>query len=117
MKQNKSEELRMREAISLHWWAAKIWWEVDPKLFISTMLHSTVKSVSPYVTIWLSAQIINELAGNRQSDVIWKWVVLTVSITAVLNFLVAALHHWREAIHSTEFFNTCVCIHIPICIT
>ena len=103
MKQNKSEELSMKEAISLHWWAAKIWWEVDPKLFISTMLHSIVKAVSPYVTIWLSAQLINELAGNRQPDVIWKWVLLTVSITAVLNLLVAALHHWREAVHGTEF--------------
>ena len=103
MKQNKSEEISMREAISLHWWAAKIWWEVDPKLFISTMLHSIAKAVSPYVTIWLSAQFINELAGNRQPDVIWKWVILTVSITAVLNLLTAALHHWREAVHGTEF--------------
>ncbi len=103
MKPNKTDEISMREAISLHLWAAKTWWKIEPKLFITTILHALVKSLTPYVTIWLSAQLINELAGSRNPDTLWKWVILTVSITAGLNLLTAALHHWREAVHGTEW--------------
>ena len=64
-----------------------------------------LQAISPYVTIWLSAQLINELAGYRDPDTLWKWVILTVLITAGLNLLVAVLHHWREAVHGTEFYK------------
>ena len=67
MKQ-KTDEISMKEAIALHWWAAKVWWKIDHKLFITTILHSLVKNLTPYVTIWLSAQLINELAGQKDPD-------------------------------------------------
>ena len=57
-----------RDVIDVHLWAAKIWWRIDPKLFISTALLEIVNVLTPYVTVWLSAQIINELAGGRNPD-------------------------------------------------
>ena len=104
MKQNKADEISMKEAVTLHWWAAKVWWKIDPKLFITTILHSLVKSLTPYVTIWLSAQLINELAGSRNPDTLWRWVILTVCVTAGLHLLTSALHHWREAVHGVEWY-------------
>ncbi len=101
--ENKTERISMKEAIALHWWAAKVWWKVEPKLFISTISHSLVKTVSPYVTIWLSAQLINELAGGRNPHALWQWVILTVLLTAGLNLLSAALYHWCEAVHSQDW--------------
>ena len=102
MKQ-KTDEISMKEAIALHWWAAKVWWKIDHKLFITTILHSLVKNLTPYVTIWLSAQLINELAGQKDPDTLWTWVILTVSVTAGLHLLTSVLHHWREAVHGTEW--------------
>ena len=100
---NKSDDISMKEAISLHWWAAKTWWRINPKLFITTILHSVVKNLTPYATIWLSAQLINELAGAKDSDKLWCWALLTVSVTGILHLLTSALHHWREAVHGTEW--------------
>ena len=67
MKQ-KTDEISMKEAIALHWWAAKVWWKIDHKLFITTILHSLVKNLTTYVSIWLSEQLINELAGQKDPD-------------------------------------------------
>ena len=103
MTKNKKEEISMKEAVQIHWWAAKIWWDTEPKLFITTILHSLAKTLTPYVTIWLSAQLINELAGQRNPDMLWKWAILTVLATAALHLLTAALHHWREAVHAPEW--------------
>jgi len=103
MVKNKKEEVSMKEAVQIHWWAAKVWWDTEPKLFITTILHSLAKTLTPYVTIWLSAQLINELAGRRDPNTLWKWVVITVLATAALNLLTAALHHWREAVHDPEW--------------
>ena len=42
---------------------------LSPLLF-SAGISSMVKALTPYVTIFLSAQIINELSGNRDVDVL-----------------------------------------------
>lgn len=103
MKKRKTDEITMKEAIALHRWAAKVWWKTEPKLFLTTILHSLVKSLTPYVTIWLSAQLINELAGARDPHRLWNWVILTVFVTAGLNLLIAGLYHWKEAVHGCEW--------------
>lgn len=100
---NKTQNTSMKEAVALHWWAAKVWWKEEPKLFISTTSHSLVKTATPYVTIWLSAQLINELAGRRDTSALWQWAILTVFLTAGLNLLSAALYHWCEAVHSLDW--------------
>ena len=96
-------EISMREAISLHWWAVRQWWAVEPKLFLSTCAYTLAKHLSPYVTIWLSAQLINELAGTRDPERLKFWVLLTISLTAALQLLTAVLYHWRQAVHGTEW--------------
>lgn len=59
--------------------AWKIWWTLCPGVFLSNIFRSVFKALSPYVTIWLSAQIINELAGNRNPEVLMKWVMLQLA--------------------------------------
>lgn len=94
-----------KEILNIHAWAAKIWWKIDPKLFVTTSLHAAIVAITPYITVWLSAQIINELSGNRSPDILWKWVILTVCITAGLKLLTEALYHWKESVHSMESFH------------
>lgn len=105
MKNRNDKKIPMKEAISLHFWAAKTWWKVDKKLFWSTGLYALVKALTPYVTIWLSAQLINELAGQKNPEQLCYWVLMTLGITAVLNLLIAILHHWKASVHSVEFFE------------
>ena len=91
------------EVIDVHLWAVKVWWKIDPRLFISTALLEIVNVLTPYITVWLSAQIINELAGARNPELLWKWVILTVGITAGLKLLSEGLFHWMRAVHALEW--------------
>ena len=78
MKRNRN----WREIWENNLWAVKLWWSIDPKLFFSTAFPAIVEAVTPYITVWLSAQIINELSCARDPQTLWKWVILTVSVTA-----------------------------------
>ena len=71
-----------------------------PGRILSTVLEASVKSISPYVTIWLSAQLINELAGQRRPDVLWTWVIWTMGVSALLQLADACLTRWVSAMNS-----------------
>ena len=60
--------------------AGKMLWEKSRNYFISTFLSTALKAVAPYVTVWLSARIIAELAGGRDAGVLTRWVVITLAV-------------------------------------
>lgn len=62
-----------KEAIKIHRKAFADVHRLCPKLFPSILLYSLVEAVSPYVTIYLSARLIDELAGLRRPSVLWGW--------------------------------------------
>ncbi len=96
------EKIGIKQALKLHFWAAKVWWKVEPKLFLSVIGSSVTETVMPYVTIWFSARIINELASQRRSDVLLRLVLLTVAVTAGLSVLSACLKRWKNAEHEMD---------------
>ena len=91
-----------RKIIDVHLWATKVWWKIDPQLFLSTSLYAIVSAATPYVTVWLSAQLINELAGSRVPSALWKWIILTLCVTGGLKLLSEILCRWKESVHSME---------------
>lgn len=96
------EKIGMKQAFKLHWWAAKVWWKVEPKLFLSVICSSFVETIIPYVTVWFSARIINELAGERQPETLLHLVLLTVAVTAGLSVFSACLKRWKNAEHEMD---------------
>lgn len=91
--------MSFKKALSLQLRAMKIWWQMDPQIFLSSAIHALCSAITPYVGIYFSAQIINELAGERNSQRIWNLVIITILITAVLQLLNAVLLHWKEWKH------------------
>ena len=71
-----------------------------PRRILSTVLEATIKSISPYLTIWLSAQLINELAGLRRVDALLHWVAWILVTSAIIQLLGAALTRWVSAMNS-----------------
>ena len=65
-----------------------------PGLVLSMILYNAFTAAFPYVGIWLSARIINELAGLRRPDLLWKLVLAALGSTLVLGFLCKALQVW-----------------------
>ena len=73
-----------------------MWYRQSPGFFASTLLSSAGGGLAPYLTIWLSAQIISELAGGRDARRLAFWAVLTVGVTALLALANGALNRWQE---------------------
>ena len=62
------------------------------------VLNSVFSGLSPYLTVWLSAQIINELATYRRAEVLTRWVLWTIGATAVIGILKALLKRWEATL-------------------
>ncbi len=93
----KSEKITLRETFRIHSRAFRDVRKYCPGTFGITALHSMVSALSPYVTIYLSARIINELAGPRRAEVLWPLVLLTVGSTALLALLTGILFRCKSA--------------------
>lgn len=81
--------------------AWKILFKPCKGIFVSIFLSALTAAASPLVTIWFSAQLLNELAGSRNPAALRNWVLLTLGATAGIMLLNAILQHWREAEEST----------------
>ncbi len=88
----KNNHFRLAWERNLRAW--KIWWKICPKFFVSSIFHSVFKALSPYVTIWLSAQIINELAGSKNPERLFQLVLIQLISTALLALCTGMLNRW-----------------------
>ena len=93
---NKEKKLGYGAAWKLNLRAWGIWQKLCPQVFVSLLLSSVVKAVTPYVTIFLSARIIDELSGERRPDQLLRWVVLTLACTAACALLQGVLTRWSK---------------------
>lgn len=92
-----SNKTILREAFSIQARSFRLIRRYCPGCFLASALHATVSALGPYVTVWFSAQIINELAGLRRAEVLWPLVLLTLSTGAFITFLTGALLRWKQA--------------------
>lgn len=95
----KSNKITLGETWKLHFRAYRDLRNFCPGVFASSVLYNAARAVSPYVTVWFSAQIINELAGLRRADILWLWVIITVICSALMTLLTGILEHWKTALY------------------
>ena len=106
MKKKKDEAAAgFRETLRATLRAYKIWNRYAPKLLTSTALYSVFSALSPYVPVYFSAQILNELAGARDPERLTTLVLLTLSVTAALALVTALLWRWRETCFSAPHYR------------
>lgn len=58
-----------------------------PGLIKSKVVSALIESLSPFITIWFSAQIINEIAGERRIDTLICYVLLTIVIQYIFSMV------------------------------
>lgn len=58
-----------------------------PGLIKAKMISATVEALSPFVTIWFSSRIINELMGARRKDALLINVLLVIGLHFLLSML------------------------------
>ena len=91
------EKMTFREAFSLNFRAFKIMRQKMPWMFESIFCSTAVTAIVPYIGIYFSARILNELSGERRPEVLWKWVLLTVVVTALAALLKAVTTRWKNS--------------------
>lgn len=99
----KSDRVSIRETMTIHLRAVKDVNRLVPGVFTSTVFYAIVSALSPYATIWLSAQLINELASTRRTDMLMRWVLLIIAVTALMGLVKSALERWHEARESAYY--------------
>ncbi|MFC7055014.1 ABC transporter ATP-binding protein [Enterococcus alcedinis] len=65
----------------------KLWYQREPKLIIYLFLESLLIVAMPYVLIYFSAKILNELGNQRRVEELVKWIVWTLVVESVLGIL------------------------------
>ena len=63
-----------------------------PGLISAKVISSAVGTLTPFVTIWFSARIINEIAGSRDFRKLTAYVLLTVFINFLFSMIKNSLN-------------------------
>lgn len=95
MKKNK-KKVTWNEMLKLNSRAFKIIYHQYPQMMLSRLISVVWKALTPYVGIYLSALLINELAGNQNAERLQFLVLLTLGSAAVIALGTALLDKWRE---------------------
>ena len=94
----KTDKTTLRETWQIHWRAYKDIRHFCPGVFAVTAAHSIVKALSPYITVFFSARIINELAGLRRAEELTRLVMTALVCMAAMTLLTGLLLRWRSSI-------------------
>ncbi len=74
-----------------------------PQMIISRFFYTIWTSLSPYVGIYLTALIINELSTDRNIEQLKMLVILTLASAAFIAFVTALLNRWKNIQNSNLF--------------
>ena len=107
MRDKDKKLLSFKESWQINIRAIKLFWKLSPKRIVCRTVSCFWNALTPYVGIWLSALIIEELAGARSPERL-KTLVLATLFSAALIALVQALLNRINHIEgdTTEWFQT-----------
>ena len=85
---------KLKEGLSYEIRGAKFIQSYQPGYFLSGTLNTLLSSVYPFVNVYLSAQIIQEITGNRNPNVLLQWILITLIANLLLRLASSAAYHW-----------------------
>lgn len=98
MKRNNAEAQKNKESFRTAWksnirgW--KLIWEICPHRVVSSLLYSVVSALGPYVTVWLTARLVDALVSGGNAVMYAIWALACTALTALLG---CVLQHWKSA--------------------
>lgn len=94
---NKSDKVPVKKAFAANNRALKLLYKHYPQMVVSQLLNEVWNALTPYIGIFLSALVINELAGSRNTERLQTLVMITLATAAVIALITALLCKWKEA--------------------
>ena len=104
MKKTK-KQMPWREVLRLNNRALKLFYKRYPQMILSRLISVVWNSLTPYVSIYLSALVIDELAGSRNVERLQLLVLITLASAAVIALGTALLKKWMEAQSAGMWFK------------
>ena len=75
----KAEEKRpFKEDFALFRRALRILWKISPRYMVWQVVSGIVEAVTPFFGVYMSARIVNELAGARDKNTLFTLAVVTL---------------------------------------
>ena len=84
------------EMLKLNHRALRILYQQYPRMVLSRFIYAAWTSLTPYASIYLSALVIDELAGDKNIGRLQFLVLLTLGVTALIACITAFLNKWKE---------------------
>lgn len=119
----KKYELSLREAWQINLRAFRLFYSRCPKAVIAIMSTSIWKALSPYIGIYLSALIIEELSGSRDAGRLLLLISLTLGLGAATSLVSALLNRfqnihggWRLLLYQEEHMICKKMLDMDFCI-
>lgn len=72
------------QAIRLNHRAWRLWWGICPGLFVSVACFCAARAACPCVSVWMTARLVDELAGGRDPRMLMRLAAMQVAVTGVL---------------------------------
>ena len=103
--EKKTDKITLKEIWQIHWRAYKDIRHFCPGVFAITAIHSIVKALTPYVTVFFSARIIDELAGARRVEELARLVVIALVSIGIMTLLTGLLLRFKEHIFTKYVYR------------
>ena len=105
LKDGEKKLLPYREAFRFNRKAFLLLYKRYPQMFTSSIICVIWNALTPYVGIYLSARIIDEIAGNRDPETLKRLVLYTLFSAALISLVTALLSKWRNNQESGMYFK------------
>ena len=89
-------KMTLRRALRANNRALKLIYKHYPQMVLSYMLSVIWNALTPYVGIFLSALVIDELVGNRDIQRLQMLVIITLVSAAIIALGTAIINKWKE---------------------
>ena len=92
----KTDKVSLKRAFASNHRALKLIYKHYPQMVVSQLLSVVWNALTPYVGIFLSALVIDELAGGRDVKRLQMLVIIALASAAVIALGTALLNKWKE---------------------
>jgi len=101
-----TKKYTFKQHITLIFRGLKIYAKFPKPLLLSMTLSILFQSVIPFINIWFSARILNELVGARDQNRLIFLVAITIGLNLAANLAGSLLNRWRAVCASQNWYVT-----------